>query len=138
MTSTLIDTNILIDVLERRQPHLEWVRRAFNALAAEGALTINQVIYGEASVPYQSPEKFDAVLDGGWVKREDVPWEAAFRAGKAFETYRRKGGAKLNTLPDFLIGAHAAVKGYRILTRDAARFRSYFPEVEIIAPDTHP
>ena len=87
MTSTLIDTNILIDVLEQRQPHLEWVRRAFIALTSEGTLTINQVIYGEASVPYQSQTKFDAVFGGGWVNREDLPWEAAFRACKAFESY---------------------------------------------------
>jgi predicted nucleic acid-binding protein len=137
MTSTLIDTNILIDVLERREPFLGWVQRAFMRLAEKGPLIINQVIYCEASVPYQSATQFDEIVGGGWMKREDVPWEAAFRAGKAFESYRRNGGAKQSALPNFFIGAHAAVKGHRILTRDAALFRTYFPEVEIIAPDTH-
>ncbi len=138
MTSTLIDTNILIDVLESREPFLGWVQRAFARLSEKGPLIINQIIYCEASVPYQSSVLFEAVVGGGWMKREDLPWEAAFRAGKAFEIYRRKGGAKQSALPDFFIGAHAAVKGHRLLTRDAARFRTYFPELEIIAPDTHP
>ena len=138
MTSTIIDTNILVDVLEQRQPYLAWVQRAFTRLSEEGPLVINQVIYGEASVPYPSKEDFDALVLSDLLAREDVPWEAAFRAGKAFDEYRRRGGVRANTLPDFLIGAHAAVKGYRLLTRDGARFRSYFPEVDVIAPDTHP
>lgn len=138
MTSTLIDTNILVDVLEQRQPHLDWVERAFSRLSAEGAFVINQVIYGEASVPYESRDEFDALVLSQWMIQEDVPWEAAFLAGKAFDEYRRRGGVRANTLPDFFIGAHAAVKRYRILTRDGGRFRTYFPEVEVIAPDTHP
>ena len=138
MTSTLVDTNVLVDVLEERQPFLDWVRRSFSRLSGDGPLVINQVIYGEASVPYESKEEFDSVVLGGWMVQENIPWEAAFRAGKIFDEYRRKGGVKVNTLPDFLIGAHAAVNGYRILTRDGSRFRSYFPEVEVIAPDTHP
>ncbi len=138
MTSTLIDTNILIDVLELRQPFLEWVRQAFAQLAEDGPLIINQVIYCEVSIPYKTAEGFDAVMGAGWMQREDLPWEAAFRAGKAFEAYRERGGLKHTSLPDFMIGAHASVKGHRILTRDAARFRTYFPEVTVIAPDTHP
>jgi predicted nucleic acid-binding protein len=138
MTSTLIDTNILIDVLEVRQPHVGWITRYLAALADDGPLVINQVIYGEASVPYPSKQEFDELVLRDWLDREHVPWEAAFLAGKAFDDYRQRGGVKLNTLPDFLIGGHAAVKNYRVLTRDPARFRTYFPEVEVIAPDTHP
>lgn len=138
MTSTLVDTNILVDVLEEQQPFLDWVRRSLAVLATDGPLVINQVIYGEASVPYPSKEQFDSLLLHGWLSSEDVPWEAAFRAGKAFDEYRMRGGAKLNTLPDFLIGGHASVRNHRVLTRDPARFRTYFPEVEVIAPDTHP
>ena len=138
MPSTLIDTNILLDVLEQRQQWLAWVLRQFERLASDGDLVINQIIYGEASVPYASADEFDDVFPSGMVTREDFPWEAAFVAGKVHQRYRTGGGQKLSTLPDFLIGAHAAVKGYRVLTRDASRFRFYFPDVEVISPDTHP
>jgi predicted nucleic acid-binding protein len=138
MPSTLIDTNILLDVLEQRVQWSGWVLRQFDRLADEGDLIINQIIYGEASVPYASSDEFDDVFPRGLVTREEFPWEAAFVAGKVHQTYRAGGGQKLSTLPDFLIGAHAVVKGYRVLTRDAARFRTYFPEVDVIAPDTHP
>ena len=94
MTSTIIDTNILVDVLEQRQPYLAWVQRAFTRLSEEGPLVINQVIYGEASVPYPSKEDFDALVLSDLLAREDVPWEAAFRAGKAFDEYRRRGGVR--------------------------------------------
>ncbi len=138
MTSTLIDTNILVDVLEVRKPFIAWVKRNLAALAEDGPLVINQIIYGEASVPYPSRRAFDDIVLGGWLQCEDVPWEAAFRAGKAFDEYRKRGGVKLNALPDFLIGGHASVKKHRVLTRDPSRFRAYFPELEVIAPDTHP
>jgi predicted nucleic acid-binding protein len=138
MPSTLIDTNILLDVLEQRQQWSAWVYRQFERLAEDGDLIINQIIYGEASVPYATLAAFDEILPSEFIKREDFPWEAAFAAGKIHKRYRSGGGQKLSTLPDFLIGAHAAAKGYRILTRDAARFRTYFPSVDVIAPDTHP
>lgn len=138
MPSTLIDTNILLDVLEQRQQWLAWVLRQFERLAEDGDLIINQIIYGEASVPYASQSEFDDIFPSEIVKREDFPWAASFIAGKVHQQYRAGGGQKLSTLPDFLIGAHASVKGYRVLTRDAARFRTYFPNVEVIAPDTHP
>jgi predicted nucleic acid-binding protein len=138
MPSTLINTNVLLDVLEDREQWMGWVLRQFRRLAEDGDLIINQIIYGEASVPYAPLALFDGLLPVGLVKREDVPWEAAFMAGKVHKHYRSKGGQKSTTLSDFLIGAHAAVREYRLLTRDAASFRTYFPAVEIIAPDTHP
>jgi predicted nucleic acid-binding protein len=138
MPTTLIDTNVLLDVLEERPQWSAWVLRQFQNLAEDGDLIINQIIYGEASVPYGSLPEFDALLSSDVVKREDFPWEAGFVAGKVHKLYRDGGGQKVSTLPDFLIGAHALVKGYRVLTRDASRFRTYFPKVQLIAPDTHP
>jgi predicted nucleic acid-binding protein len=138
MQATLIDANILLDVLENRREWAAWAVRQIVKLAEDGDLVINQIIFSEVSVPYESLDAFEEILDPRWVKREDLPWEAAFKAGKVHQIYRAKGGQKLSVLPDFMIGAHAQYKTYRVLTRDPRRFRTYFPDVEIIAPDTHP
>jgi len=138
MTSTLIDTNVLVDLIEMRPRWSDWATRQLEFLSAGGSLIINQITYAEASVPYADIAGFDRIVNSVWLKREDLPWDAAFRAGKAFHDYRRRGGVRNQSLPDFFIGAHAAVKAYRLLTRDAARFRTYFPDLDIVAPDTHP
>jgi len=138
MTSTLIDTNVLVDVIEMRPVWSEWAARHLESLSEEGDLVINQIAYAEASVPYDDQREFERIINSAWLQREDLPWPAAYRAGKAFREYRRRGGLRNQTLPDFFIGAHAAVKTYRLLTRDAARFRTYFPELDIVAPDSHP
>ncbi|WP_299823619.1 type II toxin-antitoxin system VapC family toxin, partial [uncultured Jannaschia sp.] len=91
----------------------------------------NSIIYAEISIAFDQIEDLDALLPEAVFHREDLPWEAAFLAGKAFRTYRRRGGARSLPLPDFYIGAHAAVRGYRLLTRDAARFRTYFPTLDL-------
>lgn len=138
MSTTLLDSNVLIDLLENRPVWGEWSFRQLGLLGLTDGIILNQIVYGEASVPYAPQSEFEAVLNVDWLKKEDLPWEAAFLAGKIHADYRRKGGQKTMALPDFLVGAHAAVKGYRLLTRDAARFRTYFPDVELITPDTHP
>jgi predicted nucleic acid-binding protein len=138
MSTTLLDANVLIDVLEERRNWFDWSAKHIEAIAVNGELVINQVIYAEVSTPYGPQSVFDARLDLPWLKREELPWGAAFLAAKAHASYRESGGSKLVTLPDFFVGAHAQVSGYRLLTRDAARIRTYFPTVEIIAPDTHP
>ena len=138
MTSTLIDTNVLVDVIEMRPVWSDWATHQLENLAANGSLVINQITYAEASVPYADNAEFDRIINSVWLERENLPWGAAFRAAKAFQDYRRRGGVRLQSLPDFFIGAHAAFKNYRLLTRDASRFRTYFPELDIIAPDTHP
>jgi predicted nucleic acid-binding protein len=138
MTSTLIDTNVLVDVIEVRPGWSEWAARQFSKLAIEGDLLINQIVYAEASVPYATIEDFELVVNTSLLRREELPWAAGFRAAKAFQQYRRNGGPRLQLLPDFLIAAHAAVNGHRLLTRDGSRFASYFPELEIISPGTHP
>jgi predicted nucleic acid-binding protein len=138
MPATLIDANILLDVLEDRREWAPWAVRQIMRLSNEGDLVINQIIYSEVSVPYDSMELFDDILNPRWVRREELPWQAAFKAGKVHQLYRAKGGQKLSVLPDFMIGAHAEFNVYRVLTRDPKRFRTYFPEVELVAPDTHP
>jgi predicted nucleic acid-binding protein len=138
MSTTLLDSNVLIDVLEQRPIWGDWSGKQIESIAATSILVINQIIYAEVSAPYSPQAVFDDRLDLAWLKREDLPWDAAFLAAKAHTAYRAKGGQRSSALPDFLIGAHAQVSGYRLLTRDAARIRSYFPTVAIIAPDTHP
>jgi hypothetical protein len=95
---------------------------------------INPIIYAEVSIGYTRVEHMEAVLPAERFRRETLPYEAAFLAGKSFVAYRRRGGGRTSPLRDFYIGAHAAVRGYRLLTRDAARYRTHFPTVELIAP----
>lgn len=133
--ATLIDSNVLIDVLDG-DPF--WSRRSaasLEAVGAEGPVVINQVIYAEVSVRYEDTDELDRDLPIDIFQREQLPWPAAFLAGKAFSEYRRRGGRRRSPLPDFFIGAHAAVAGLRLLTRDATRYRTYFPTVELVAPE---
>jgi len=135
MTGTLVDSNVLIDVFSRDPAWVEWSSRALSELGSEGPLVINPVIYAEVSHRYSSKEMLDRELPEDAFLRENVPWAAAFLAGKVYLEYRRRGGERRSPLPDFFIGAHAAVAGLRLLTRDAARYHTYFPTVELIAPE---
>jgi predicted nucleic acid-binding protein len=134
--AALVDTNVLVDVAVRDPVWLDWSRRRL--AEAVGALVINPIIYAEFSVRYERPEEVDYLLPESDFLRENLPWSAAFAAGAAFRKYRRSGGGRDQVLPDFLIGAHAVVRGYSILTRDPKGYRSYFPSVELITPETHP
>ncbi len=107
---------------------------ALSGAALHSRLMINPIIYAEVSINWPSVEDMDAILPVDILGREEIPYEAAFLAGKCFATYRRRGGLKRSPLPDFFIGAHAAVRGYGLLTRDTARYRTYFPTIEIITP----
>lgn len=132
--AVLVDSNVLLDVMTEDPAWFAWSSGAL-AEAADGArLVINPVIYAEVSVRYSRIEELDAALPRSLFDREALPYEAAFLAGKCFFAYRRRGGEKRSPLPDFLIGAHAAVAGYTLLTRDAARYRSYFPKLALITP----
>ncbi len=135
MTGTLVDSNVLIDVLSQDFAWGEWSGQALARLGSEGPLVINAVIYAEVSQRYSRKELLDHELPDDVFLRESVPWSAAFLAGKAFTDYRRRGGARRSPLPDFFIGAHAAVTGLRLLTRDASRYETYFPTVSLIAPN---
>ena len=134
MRAVLVDANVLLDLVERDQRWLSWSRTLIQRFANEAVLVINPIIYAEVSIGFEGFEDVDAALPAEIYRREPLPFEAAFAAGKAFLDYRRRGGTKTSPLPDFYIGAHAAVRQYRLLTRDAARYRTYFPTVELIAP----
>ena len=133
--ATLVDTNVLLDVLKEDSAWFEWSAGALAAAADAGPLAINHVIYAEASVWFDRIEDVDAALPRNVFLRLDLPWEASFVAGKCYLSHRRRGGERRSPLPDFFIGAHAAVQDLRLLTRDAARYRTYFPTVEVVAPD---
>jgi predicted nucleic acid-binding protein len=130
----LVDSNVLLDVASHDPVWGDWSRETLERVADESILVINPVVYGEVSVGYPSIEELDAALPDDLFRRDAIPYEAAFLAGKAFLGYRRRAGARRTPLPDFYIGAHAAVAGFRLLTRDAARYRTYFPKLELIAP----
>jgi predicted nucleic acid-binding protein len=138
MIATLVDTNVLIDVFHTSSAFTEWSTDRLAAAKAEGPLMINPLIYAEMAAGYATSNGLDAALAPSLFRREDLPWEAAFAAGQAFMQYRRSGGEKRAPLPDFYIGAHALVRGYRLLTRDVAKYRNYFPMLSLISPETHP
>ena len=131
---TLVDSNVLFDLVHRDAAWVDWSRAAFAAAADDGPVLINLVVYAEVSVGFAAYEDFDDALAGAGVVRVGIPWEAGFLASRAFLQYRRRGGMKRSPPPDFFIGAHAAVLGLRVLTRDASRYRTYFPTVELITP----
>ena len=135
MTAVLIDANVLLDVMTEDARWLAWSAEAIERAADRYRLVINPIIYAEVSIRYSRIEELDVALPKTMFDREAIPYEAAFLAGKSFLAYRRRGGAKRSPLPDFFIGAHAAVAGYRLMTRDAARYLTYFPKLPLIAPD---
>lgn len=133
--SVLVDSNVLIDVSAGDSTWGEWSSRALRAAADRAPLVINAIIYAEVSVGCPTIEAVEAALPLDLYRREPLPYEAAFLAGKAYLRHRQSGGARPSPLPDFYIGAHAAIAGHQLLTRDPARYRTYFPTVELIAPD---
>ena len=135
MTAIMIDSNVLLDLMTEDMRWLSWSAEAVEKAADRFRLVINPIIYAEVSIRYSRIEDLEAALPKALVDREAIPYEAAFLAGKCFLAYRQQGGTKQSPLPDFFIGAHAAVAGYRLLTRDAARYRSYFPRLSLIAPN---
>ena len=138
MTDTLVDSNVLLDVAEEDAEWAPWSEQRLMEAANEGALVINQVIYAELAAGYGSIEALDLAVAPDRYRRETIPWDAAFAAGHVFVVYRERGGRRTSPLPDFFIGAHAAVKGYRLLTRDRGYYRSYFPTLALISPESHP
>lgn len=132
----LVDSNVLLDVATNDPAWGDWSAHALAEVAEHTTLIINPIVYAEVSIGYTTIEALDAVLPAALYQREPLPWEAAFLAGKCFLLYRRRGGSRTSPLPDFYIGAHAAIARLALLTRDAARYRSYFPKVRILAPTT--
>lgn len=130
----LVDSNVLLDVATNDPAWGDWSARALAEAAEHTTLIINPIIYAEVSIGYRTIEALDAALPATLYRRESLPWEAGFLAGKSFLLYRRRGGSRTSPLPDFYIGAHAAIGRLALLTRDAARYRSYFPRVAILGP----
>lgn len=133
---TLVDTNVLLDVLTEDEGWQGWSTDALAEADEAGPLYINPIIYAEVSIRFLRVEDLDDALPAADYRRAPLPWAAAFLAGRAFVRYRRNRGTASSTLPDFFIGAHAAVAGFALLTRDARRYRTYFPTVDLIAPDS--
>lgn len=134
MGVVLVDSNVILDVLTEDARWLAWSAEALARTAEADVLVINPIIYAEISVRFERIEELEEALPASLFRRDPLPWEAGFLAGKCFLAYRRSGGSRRSPLPDFYIGAHAAVRSMTLLTRDAARYRSYFPTLSLIAP----
>ena len=134
MAGTLVDSNVILDVLTEDNEWCDWSSAALTRAADAGTLAINPLIYAEVSACFDRIEDLDDALPDRYYRRLPLPWEAAFLAGQCFIRYRRRGGARRSPMPDFYIGAHAALAGLTLLTRDAKRYRSYFPSLRIVAP----
>jgi predicted nucleic acid-binding protein len=135
VAATLLDSNVLIDVIGDDPVWAEWSSEALAVALEHGAAFVNQIVYAEISIGFSTVESCDWALEVRGIERMPMPWPAAFLAGRAYTAYRRRGGVKRSSLPDFFIGAHAAVEGLPLLTRDAGRYRSYFPTLKVIAPE---
>ncbi len=131
---TLVDTNVLLDVLTNDSQWVGWSIGQLDVVALKGPLVINDIVYAELLVRFDAIEALDTVLNEVGLVLTPTPRAALFLAAKAFQRYRTAGGAKSNVLPDFFIGAHAAVAGLSLLTRDPKRYRTYFPKVDLVAP----
>lgn len=132
--STLVDSNVLLDIFTEDPVWAAWSSNALASAIDEGRVLINPIIYAEISVGFDEIEMLDDLLPPTQFGREALPWNGAFLASKAFVAYRRRGGTRTSPLPDFYIGAHAAVAGYRLLTRDSRRYATYFSGIKLIAP----
>jgi len=132
---TLVDTNVLLDILSADPAWSAWSLGQLLRRSTEGALLINEVIYAEMSTRIETETQLDAIIADLRVELERTPKRALFLAGKAFRRYRASGGIRTGVLPDFFIGAHAEVAGFTILTRDARRYALYFPKVKVVSPE---
>lgn len=132
---TLVDTNVLLDLVTNDPHWAEWSISQLEASSLRGPLFINDVIYAELAVRYQRIEDLETFIEEAGLDILPMPREALFLAGKVFTQYRRSGGSRTGVLPDFFVGAHAAIAQLSVLTRDVGRFRTYFPSLTLIAPD---
>lgn len=134
MSGTLVDSNVILDIVTDDAEWGDWSAARLAEAAEAGMLAINPIIYAEVSVGFDRIEDVEDVLPQTYYRRLPLPYEAAFLAGQCFVEYRRRGGARRSPMPDFYIGAHAALAGLALLTRDSARYRAYFPRLRLIAP----
>jgi hypothetical protein len=134
MTDILVDSNVILDILTEDSQWLEWSAKTLVEQSNQGNLVINPIVYAEISIGFNQPEELEAALPETFFRRDPLPYAAAFLAGQSFLDYRRRGGERRSPLPDFYIGAHAAISGMTLLTRDVNRYRTYFPSVPLITP----
>jgi predicted nucleic acid-binding protein len=133
VSRVLVDSNVLLDVFSEDAAWFAWSAEALSSMAETSTLVVNPIVYAEVSVRFARIEELEEALPADRFAREPLPWEAAFLAGKCYVAYRRRGGERRSPLPDFYIGAHAAVRGMTLLTRDPSRYRTYFPDLELIS-----
>lgn len=131
----LVDSNVILDILQEDPVWFEWSSEHLSRCAEHSILVVNPIIYAEVSIGFDRVEELEEALPVDIFERRGLPWEAAFLAGKCFLAYRRAGGIRRSPLPDFFIGAHALVQGMSLLTRDTARYRTYFKNLSLIVPD---
>lgn len=134
MSWVLVESNVLLDVFSEDPAWFDWSSEALSSMAETSTLVVNPIVYAEVSARFTTIEELEEALPADRFARESLPWEAAFLAGKCYLAYRRRGGERRSPLPDFYIGAHAAVRGMTLLTRDASRYRTYFPKLELVSP----
>lgn len=138
MSTFLIDSNVLLDIVSGDPDWAAWSESVLQDAADRGRLVINPIVYAEVSVRFSSIEELEDALPDQFFDREPIPYAAAFLAAKCFVEYRRRGGRKQSPLPDFFIGAHAALASYTLITRDVSRYRTYFPSLRLISPHGEP
>jgi predicted nucleic acid-binding protein len=134
MADTLVDSNVILDLATEDPEWLDWSAAQLERAADRGRLVINPIVFAEVSAGYDSVEALEEALPPRYFERRPLPWAAAFLAGQCFRRYRRRGGERRSPMPDFYIGAHAAIEGLTLLTRDARRYRTYFPKLRVVAP----
>ncbi len=134
MQGVLIDSNVLLDIFEDDPSWADWSESKLETYSDTHRLFVNPVIYAEVSVGFKHIEELEAAMSGCGLEMLQLPKEALFLAGKVFVAYKKRKGVKTSPLPDFFIGAHAAVAGLNLLTRDVSRFKTYFPTLKIISP----
>lgn len=134
MADILVDSNVILDVVTEDPKWYEWSAGQLEKLAESHTLVINPIIYSEVSIGFDRIEDLEQTLPPDFFRRDPLSWEAGFLAGKCFIRYRRSGGVRHSPLPDFYIGAHAAISGIALLTRDTKRYRTYFPKLVLISP----
>lgn len=134
MADILVDSNVILDVVTEDPKWYDWSAGQLEKLAESHTLVINPIVYSEVSIGFDRIEDLDRTLPPDFFRRDPLPWEAGFLAGKCFVKYRRSGGKRHSPLPDFYIGAHAAIQGIALLTRDTNRYKNYFPKLALISP----
>jgi predicted nucleic acid-binding protein len=134
VATTLVDSNVVLDVITEDDEWMDWSATALSRAANVSRLAINPLVYAEVATRFARIEDLEEALPPDYYQRLALPWEAAFLAGRCFVMYRRRGGSRRSPMPDFYIGAHAAVQDMTLLTRDSRRYRTYFPTLRIIAP----